>query len=62
MRAGGANPLVEDLLADNELTSLVPPGRVRELLDVRRYVGDAPERCRTFVSELRALIREERKP
>ncbi len=56
IRAGSANPLVAQLLADEALTRLVPPARVRELLDVQRYVGDAPERCRGFVKELREWL------
>ncbi len=52
VRAGEPNPLAERLLADGEVTGLVAPERLRELLDVRRYVGDAPERCRQFVAEL----------
>ena len=62
IQAGGANPLVERLLADEELTRLVPAERVRTLLDVHDYVGDAPERCRAFVVTLRVAIREEGMP
>ena len=57
VQAGHPNPLVDLLLADPELTRLVPPERVRHLLDVRRYLGDAPERCAAFVGELRAFLR-----
>ena len=58
IQAGNGNPLPERLLADAELTRLVPAERVRELLDVRRYVGEAPERCRAFVAELREVLRD----
>ncbi|HOG47949.1 MAG TPA: adenylosuccinate lyase [Anaerolineae bacterium] len=56
VQAGRANPLVERLLADPALTALVPAQRVRQLLDVRRYLGDAPERCRAFVAELEEVL------
>ena len=56
IQAGGENPLAERLLADRELTALVPGERVREILDVSRYVGDAPERCRGFLEALRRVI------
>ncbi len=57
VQAGRPNPLAERLLADPELTALVPPPRIREILDVRGYLGDAPERCRAFAAELREAIR-----
>ena len=56
IQRGEPNPLVEQLLADGELTRLVPAERVKELLDVSRYVGEAPERCRAFVKELRGFL------
>jgi adenylosuccinate lyase len=58
VQAGGANPLIERLRADHELVALVPPERIDELLDLRRYIGDAPERCRAFVADLRNALRE----
>jgi adenylosuccinate lyase len=58
IREGRPNPLVDLLLGDAELTRLVPPEKVRELLDVGAYVGDAPERCRAFVAELREELRK----
>jgi len=58
VQAGRPNPLVDLLLADPDLTRLVPAERVRALFDVRRYVGDAPQRCTAFVSELRELLRK----
>lgn len=57
VQAGRPNPLAARLLADPELTRLVPAERVRQLFDVHRYVGDAPERCAAFVSELREFLR-----
>lgn len=58
VQAGGANPLIERLRADHELVALVPPERIDELLDLRRYIGDAPERCRAFVADLRNALRK----
>lgn len=57
VQAGHPNPLAARLLADPELTCLVPAERVRQLFDVRHYLGDAPERCAAFVAELRELLR-----
>ena len=59
IREGQPNPLLDRLLADPELTRLVPAARVQELMDVARYVGDAPERCRAFVGELRKVTGNE---
>ena len=42
----------------DELTRLVPPHEVEALMHVRRYVGDAPERCRRFVRELGGFLAE----
>jgi adenylosuccinate lyase len=46
LQAGEANPLLENLLADERITTLVDPDTARRLLDASDYVGDAPERAR----------------
>lgn len=53
IRAGEPNPLPSYLLADEQLTRLVPPAQVKALMDVSRYVGDAPQRCREFLRALK---------
>ncbi len=56
IRASEPNPLLRHLLDDEQLTALVPAERVQALMDVRRYVGDAPKRCRAFVRALRERV------
>ncbi|MCL6429517.1 MAG: adenylosuccinate lyase [Anaerolineae bacterium] len=56
IQAGRPDPLVEELVRDEELTRLVPATRIQELLDVRHYLGDAAERCRQLVRGLRERV------
>ncbi len=56
IQAGRPNPLIAELAADEELTRLVPAAQIQELLDVRRYLGDAVERCQQLVRELRKRV------
>ena len=58
LQRGEGNPLIESLCADERITAYLPPGRVRELLKARSYVGDAPDRCREFLRLLRRAIKE----
>lgn len=53
LQEGQANPLVDNLLADQRISSLVEPA---ELLDVSAYVGDAADRARTIAAALRAAL------
>lgn len=46
LQAGDPNPLMDNLLADERLISLVDPETARRLLDASDYVGDAPQRAR----------------
>jgi adenylosuccinate lyase len=55
---GEVNPLVELLCADEAIAAHLSPAQVRETLNARGYVGDAPHRCRGFLKELRAAIAE----
>lgn len=54
--AGQDNPLVEMLVSSRELSVYLPPERIRALLDASAYVGDAPERARSFAEYLRTAI------
>ncbi|MGQ9683303.1 MAG: adenylosuccinate lyase [Anaerolineae bacterium] len=56
VQAGHPNPLVEQLLQDAEVTRLVCAERVRELMDVRKYIGDAPQRCRAFLDSVHVQV------
>ncbi|MBI1293957.1 adenylosuccinate lyase [bacterium] len=46
LQAGEPNPLMDNLLTDERLMSLVDPTTAHRLLDASDYVGDAPERAR----------------
>ncbi len=54
IRKGQDNPLAASLSADDQITKLVPPERVEELLKAEAHIGDAPARAR----KIAALIRE----
>ncbi|NOX61937.1 MAG: adenylosuccinate lyase [Chloroflexi bacterium] len=54
IQMGRENPLAAFLLAEPAFTRLLPPDRIRELLDASNYVGEAPSRAR----ELAARVRE----
>ncbi|MBN1179970.1 MAG: adenylosuccinate lyase [Anaerolineae bacterium] len=56
VRAGQPNPLPELLAGDPRVTSWLPPQRVRALLDVSGYVGDAPERARALAQAVRKRL------
>jgi adenylosuccinate lyase len=53
IRAGEANPLADALAADPALTAYLPGERIRALMDVSDYVGDAPQRARALVEAIR---------
>lgn len=55
---GEPNPLETLLCADGIITAYLSPSQVKEALDARGYIGDAPQRCRAFLAELRAAISE----
>jgi adenylosuccinate lyase len=56
IRAGGENPLADTLSADSHVTAYLAPDRVRSLLNVEDYVGDAPYRARQVARNLIDLI------
>jgi len=53
VREGRPNPLPDLLTDDPRLTSYLSPERIRALLDVSGYVGDAPRRARALAREIR---------
>jgi adenylosuccinate lyase len=53
VQAGRSNPLVESLCSDPRITHHATRDEVRLWLDAIGYVGDAPERARSFASMLR---------
>ena len=56
IQQGEPNPLAGLLAADPQVLRYLPAGRVRELLDARGYVGDAPERARQVARAIRAHL------
>jgi adenylosuccinate lyase len=45
------NPLPDMLKKDALISDVLKPSEIDELLDVSKYIGDAPERCRMLVDE-----------
>ena len=56
MRAGRPNPLADRLSSDPRIIRYAPCREVRAWLDATGYVGDAPERARRFVAQVRAEL------
>lgn len=56
VRAGRPNPLLNQLTTDTVLLKYAQPSRLRELLDVRTYLGQAPDRARTLARILRQRL------
>ena len=56
VQAGKANPLVEMLCRDERITRWLPAERIRALMNVRDYVGDAPSRAREMASHVRERL------
>jgi adenylosuccinate lyase len=56
VRSGESNPLPDTLSTDAQITAYIAPERVRALLDVAGYVGDAPERARTMARQVRSSV------
>ncbi len=53
IQQGKENPLIDMLCQDTRITRWVPATRIRSLLDVRNYVGDAPARAREMAKTIR---------
>jgi adenylosuccinate lyase len=58
IRGGAPNPLIESLSADPAITTYLPAGQVRGLLNAADYVGDAPERAHSLAAAIRAALDE----
>ncbi|MDW8067497.1 MAG: adenylosuccinate lyase [Anaerolineae bacterium] len=56
LRRGEPNPLADLLAADPRLTAYLPSERIRALLDVSGYVGDAPQRARALARRIRERV------
>ena len=56
IEAGAPNPLIERLSSDSVITCYLSPHEIRLLLDAGRHVGNAPQRARAFLAELRQAL------
>jgi adenylosuccinate lyase len=56
VRRGEPNPLPDLLSGDERLATLIAPERIRVLLSVAGYVGDAPDRARALSREIRQRL------
>lgn len=53
VRKQKTNPLVEILSSDTKLLKYLQPTRIRELMEIRSYLGFAPQRARDYASQIR---------
>lgn len=58
IQRGKENPLTERLSSDSAFLAFLPAERVKKLLDVVNFVGDAPARCGEFLRLLRMCLAE----
>lgn len=58
VRQGRPNPLPDLVLQDPEFRRYLPPEALRERMDARRHVGDAPSRARTLARLLIQTLEE----
>jgi len=56
LRKGEANPLIEIIAADEQLLKYLPAVELRRLMDIARYVGDAPQRALQLAQEIQTTI------
>jgi len=54
VRKKKTNPLVETLSSDTKLLKYLQPTRIRELMEIRAYLGFAPKRARDYASQIQA--------
>jgi adenylosuccinate lyase len=56
LAGGGPNPLPARLSNDEKITNYLSPAQIITLLDASQYVGDAPERAKGLVNQIRTAI------
>ncbi len=56
IQSGEPNPLVDRLCTDLELLRYLSEKEIRDLMEVSRHVGDAPERARQFATMVREVV------
>ncbi len=60
VQRGGANPLVGQIIRDEEIRSYLAEDEIRELMDYAGHVGDAPERARALARLIRLKVESDR--
>lgn len=58
IRQKGVNPLMEMLAGDEMLNNYLTAERIRQLMSVENYLGDAPQRCRHLAHLIRADLEQ----
>jgi adenylosuccinate lyase len=53
IRKGNPNPLVDLVVNDPGIRSYLDESKIRVLMNASNYIGDAPRRARTLISEIR---------
>jgi len=56
VQRGDPNPLVDQLVADPEITRYLAPVELLELLKVENHIGDAPQRAQAISTRIREII------
>jgi adenylosuccinate lyase len=56
MQQGSENPLAHLLSQDAELTRFLSAGEIRELMDARPHIGDAPDRARSLAKTIQETL------
>jgi adenylosuccinate lyase len=56
VQAGEPNPVVDLISQDPEITQYLPAHELDKLMDITRYLGDAPQRARQMVQTVRKAI------
>jgi adenylosuccinate lyase len=62
LQDGQLNPLRDQLAQDPAILKYLQPGRIRELLEARNYVGNAPQRARSMAERIRARYTSSEEP
>jgi hypothetical protein len=59
VRNGEPNPLAENLSKDAKILEFLSVGQVKELMDYKSHLGDAPKRARELVGMIEREISNE---
>jgi adenylosuccinate lyase len=57
METGADNPLVDTLTSDTRLLRYLQPARIRELIQISGYLGNAPQQARRLAAQIQERFR-----